>query len=312
MAVSARLGNFLRAGPPHQVATLLIGLLLLARLAPALVLLLLFAAAAAAALLALARPPRETALLLAAAVAGAELLTLAGAWLAGADAPGGLSGFSYVSAAFLLLPALLAGLLRRAGLPLAVLGGFAGGWALAWTVRALHPGIDRLWAAALRDSVAQMQAQGQPELAASLNVPLMAQIGVEMVAAAAVLLAVLALLAARAWESALSERPFFRAELRAIRFGRYASGAFLAVLALAAWSAAPAALGLAAALLPAFLLQAAATVHRLADRMPSAWLLLLPFYVLLLVRQEFALAFSVAGAVDNLLGLSARLPSRPA
>ena len=37
--------------------------------------------------------------------------------------------------------------------------------------------------------------------------------------------------------------------------------------------------------------------------MPSAWLLLLPFYVLLLVRQEFALAFSVAGAVDNLLGL---------
>lgn len=308
----ARLGNFLRAGPPHQVATLLIGLLLLARLAPALVLLLLFAAGAAAALLALTRAPRQTALLLLAAAAGAEALTRIGAWLAGADVPGAAADFGYISAAFLLLPALLAGLLRRVGLPLAVLGGFAGGWALAWTVRALHPGVDRLWAGALRDSAAQMQAQGQPELAASLNVPAMAQIGVELAAAATVLLAVLALLAARAWQSALSERPFFREELRAVRFGRYASGAFLAVLALAAWSAAPALLGLAATLLPPFLLQAAATAHRLADRMPRAWLLLLPFYVLLLVRQEFALAFSVAGAVDNLLGLSARLPSRPA
>ena len=308
----ARLGNLLRAGPPNQAAAVLIGLLLLARLVPGLALPLLFAAGAAAALLALTRAPRESILLLPAAIAGSELVAHGGALLSGAPAPIGVAGFVYISAAFVLLPALLALLLRRAGLPLTVLGGFAGGWALAWAVRALQPGVDALWAAALRDSAAQLQAQGQPELAASLNAPLMAAIGVEMVTAAVMLLAVLSLLAARAWQSTLSEQPFFRAELRSIRFGRYASGGFLAVLALAAWSAAPAALGLAAALLPAFLLQAAATAHRLADRMPTAWLLLAPFYVLLLIRQEFALAFSVAGAVDNLLGLSARLPSRPA
>ena len=308
----ARLGNLLRAGPPNRAVAVLLGLLLLARLVPGLTLPLLFAAGAAAALLALTRAPRESLLLLPAAVAGAELVALGGALLSGASAPVGAAGFVYLAAAFVLLPALLALLLRRAGLPLTVLGGFAGGWALAWVVRALHPGVDALWAAALRDSAAQLQAQGQPELAASLNAPLMAAIGVEMVTAAVMLLAVLSLLAARAWQSTLSEQPFFRAELRSIRFGRYASGTFLAVLALAAWSTAPAALGLAAALLPAFLLQAAATAHRLADRMPTAWLLLAPFYVLLLIRQEFALAFSVAGAVDNLLGLSARLPSRPA
>ena len=308
----ARLGNLLRAGPPNRAVAVLLGLLLLARLVPGLTLPLLFAAGAAAALLALTRAPRESLLLLPAAIAGAELVALGGALLSGASAPVGAAGFVYLAAAFVLLPALLALLLRRAGLPLTVLGGFAGGWALAWVVRALHPGVDALWAAALRDSAAQLQAQGQPELAASLNAPLMAAIGVEMVTAAVMLLAVLSLLAARAWQSTLSEQPFFRAELRSIRFGRYASGAFLAVLALAAWSTAPAALGLAAALLPAFLLQAAATAHRLADRMPTAWLLLAPFYVLLLIRQEFALAFSVAGAVDNLLGLSARLPSRPA
>ena len=308
----ARLGNLLRAGPPNRAVAVLLGLLLLARLVPGLTLPLLFAAGAAAALLALTRAPRESLLLLPVAIAGAELVALGGALLAGAAAPVGAAGFVYLAAAFVLLPALLALLLRRAGLPLTVLGGFAGGWALAWVVRALHPGVDALWAAALRDSAAQLQAQGQPELAASLNAPLMAAIGVEMVTAAVMLLAVLSLLAARAWQSTLSEQPFFRAELRSIRFGRYASGAFLAVLALAAWSTAPAALGLAAALLPAFLLQAAATAHRLADRMPTAWLLLAPFYVLLLIRQEFALAFSVAGAVDNLLGLSARLPSRPA
>ena len=308
----ARLGNLLRAGPPNRAAAVLIGLLLLARLAPGLALPLLFAAGAAAALLALTRAPRESLVLLPAAVVGAELVAFGGALLAGAPAPAGTAGFAYLAAAFLLLPALLALLLRRVGLPLTVLGSFAGGWALAWAVRALHPGADAQWAAALRDSAAQLQAQGQPELAASLNAPLTAAIGVEMVAAAVVLLATLSLLAARAWQSALSERPFFRAELRSIRFGRYASGAFLAALALAAWSAAPAALGLAAALLPAFLLQAAATAHRLADRLPTAWLLLAPFYVLLLIRQEFALAFSVAGAVDDLLGLSARLPSRPA
>ena len=307
-----RLGNLLRAGPPNRAVAVLLGLLLLARLVPGLALPLLFAAGAAAALLALTRAPRESLLLLPASVVRAELVALGGALLSGAAAPIGAAGFGYIAAAFVLLPALLALLLRRAGLPLTVLGGFAGGWALAWVVRALHPGVDALWAAALRDSAAQLQTQGQPELAASLNAPLMAAIGVEMVIAAVMLLAVLSLLAARAWQSTLSEQPFFRAELRSIRFGRYASGAFLAVLALAAWSTAPAALGLAAALLPAFLLQAAATAHRLADRMPTAWLLLAPFYVLLLIRQEFALAFSVAGAVDNLLGLSARLPSRPA
>ena len=298
----SRLGAFLQNGSPHLVAGALLAALLLAVLVAPLRFLLSCFAGLMAALLVLVRPPREALpLILAAAALCFIPLLLAGAL----D-----SLLAYLIFLF-APPILLAFALRAQGLAVTILCAFLGSWALA-QILYLMPSMVPDWEAVMK-AIAEANP-GAARMQASAWMEFVRDIGLELLLTTFALLGVLVLLLARSWQSALAETRFFRDEFRALNFGKYFSGAFLALLALLPFlgHASPLWLGMSLTFLMIFAFQAAATAHRLSDRIRTPGAMLVPFYALLLVFRESVLVFGAASAIDNLLGLSRRLPpTRP-
>lgn len=297
----ASLGRFLQ-GPPAPVLTALTLMQLLAMHVPMLLFGILLVSIAAA-FLALARPLREAALLLALSGAAYALL----AYLLTQDPAAALAPLAYLGA-----PLLLAGILRQSqSLALAILGGFAFGWLSAVVLGWLPAGIDASWGMQLEQAREAARAAGQPEPFPQVPVALLDRIGTELVMASMLLLFALMTLLARAWQSALQDEPFFGTEFRAMRYGRAADAAFLAIAALAWLLPETLMLGLALTLVIAFLFPASALMHRMARCLRYPMMVLAPYYVLLLTLQEMAPIAATLGAAADLLGLDRRLPHNP-
>ncbi len=297
----AGLGRFLQ-GPPAPVLTALTLLQLLAMHVPMLLFGILFVSIAAA-FLALVRPLREAAMLLALSGGAYALL----AYVLTQEATVALAPLAYLGA-----PLLLAGILRQSNsLALAILGGFVLGWLSAILLGWLPAGIDANWSVQLEQAREAARAAGQPEPFPQVPLALLDRVGTELVMASMLLLFVLMTLLARAWQSALQDEPFFGTEFRAMRYGRAADAAFLAIAALAWLLPESIMLGLALTLIIAFLFPASALMHRMARCLRYPMMALAPYYVLLLIVQEMAPIAATLGAAADLLGLSRRLPNNP-
>lgn len=288
----AALGRILQ-GPPLPVVGGLVLLQALAMHVPVLLFGIVLAGIVAAYLM-LVRPLREAVLIL--VLSGIAYAVLGFLLADGASA-------LLIPLIFLGTPALLAAILRLSNsLSLAILCGFMGAWIGAKVLGWLPLDFEEAWTVAL-ESVRQAALEaGRPEPFRGLSPEWLSLIGTEMVMASLALLSTLLLLLARAWQSALSETPFFAQEFRATRYGRVADLIFLVAVVATWWFPNPFMLGLSLTLVAAFLFPGIATVHRQADRIRSRLAVLIPFYVLLLSLQEVVLIVATLGAVADLLG----------
>ena len=299
----AAFGRMLQ-GPPLPIIGVLTLLQLVAVQAPVL-LFGLFLVGIIAAFLVLTRSLHESGTIVA---ASAILYTLVRMLFSG-DAIGFMIPLIY-----LVAPASLALILRQSkSLSLAILGGFAGAWAVAVVLGLLPLGLEEFWASTLREVHETASASGAANPFANLPMEWLGGIATTLLMASLALLATLMMLLARAGQSALAEESFFAAEFRAVRYGRIADLGFLLVLAVTVtlWLPEPFMAGLAVTFIGAFLFPGIAAIHRLSDRISFPLAVLVPFYALLLIVQEVILAAALLGAVGDLLGWPAQGARRP-